>query len=161
VGHLVIVAIVGLLFLGQTQSDQDVYRSWSLPFWVSELLRTPTFSDKYELHFGVNPYYQRGDFDGDGATDVAVLIRERGTRKIGIVFVHRATRSRHVVGAGSAIGNGGDDFSWLGVWRVEPATALTEVRAFRAEVLFVEKPESASALLYWDGTRYRWVQRAD
>ena len=81
--------------------------------------------------------------------------------KVGIGFIHRTTKAVHVVGAGIPFGNGGDDFTWLGVWRVEDGLALMEVQDFRAEVLYVEKPESASGLIYWDGKRYQWVQRGD
>ena len=144
-----------------TEPDQTVYKTSSLPNWAGETLRAPAFSDKYDLHYGLNPYYLRGDFDGDGAADVAVLIRQRATQKTGIAFVHSASRRLHIVGAGSGLGNGGDDFSWLGAWRVESGAALKEVPRFRAEVLFVEKPEAAGALLYWNGKRYQWVQRGD
>jgi hypothetical protein len=159
--HFFMAAMLGWQLLGQNPSDQDTYRSWSLPAWVHEALARPAFAGTYQLHFGINPFYQRGDFDGDGATDIAVLVRHRSTGKTGIAFVHRTSKSWHVVGAGSPLDNGGDDFSWLGIWRVEPGARLTEVPGFRAEVLYVEKPESAGALLYWDGKRYRWVQRGD
>lgn len=158
---LAIAAITSLIVLLPTQSGDTSYSSWSLPVWVQRTLRAPAFSKKYELYFGVNPYYQRGDFDGDGAPDVAVLMRERSTKKVGIALVHATSRTWHVVGAGSSLGNGGDDWRWLGAWRVEPGTTLAEVPGFRAEVLFVEAPESASALVYWDGQRYRWVQRGN
>ena len=155
------VLLCAAQLLGGAPTDQDTYRLWSLPQWVQQALGEPAFSRTYELHFGVNPFYQRGDFDGDNAMDVAVLIRQRGTRKIGIAFVHQGSKRWHIVGAGSPLGNGGDDFSWLGVWRVEPGTALKERTGFRPEVLFVERPESASALLFWNGKQYEWVQRAD
>jgi hypothetical protein len=31
----------------------------------------------------------------------------------------------------------------------------------RGDALLVEKLESASAILYWDGTAYRWHQQGD
>ncbi len=137
-----------------------VYRGWNVPRWALEVLGAQ-FQAQYDWYDRVNPFYQRGDFDGDGQTDVALLIRHKVTRKVGIAFVHRATGVVHIVGAGTPLGNGGDDFTWLGVWRVEGGRALREVPGFRGEVLYVEKPESAGGLIYWDGSRYQWVQRGD
>ncbi len=144
----------------QARDPLAVYRGWNVPRWAIEVLGTQ-FQAQYEWYDRVNPFYQRGDFDGDGQTDLAVLIRHKATRKVGIAFVHRGTGTIHVVGAGTRLGNGGDDFTWLGVWRVDDGRALREVPGFRGEVLYVEKPESAGGLIYWDGSRYQWVQRGD
>jgi hypothetical protein len=144
----------------QARDPLAMYRGGNLPTWAVKALG-PQFQTQYEWYDRVNPFYQRGDFDGDGTTDVAILVRHRTTRKVGIAFVHRATGAVHVVGAGTSLGNGGDDFTWLGVWRVDDGAALREVPGFRSEVLYVEKPESAGGLIYWDGTKYQWVQRGD
>ncbi|MGE5230171.1 MAG: hypothetical protein ACM3NS_00420 [Deltaproteobacteria bacterium] len=109
----------------------------------------------------MNPFFQRGDFDGDGRPDLAFLVRQKATGKIGIAFVHRATLSVHVVGAGAALGSGGDDFRWLSVWRVEEGAVLLEVPDFRGEVLYLQTPEAAGALIYWDGTKYEWTPRGE
>ena len=98
---------------------------------------------------------------GDGQMDVALLIRHKVTRKVGIVFVHHATGAVYVVGAGTPLGNGGDDFSWLGAWHLDEGQALLKVPGARGEVLYVEKPESAGGLIYWDGRSYQWVQWGD
>jgi hypothetical protein len=144
----------------QGRDPLAVYRDWNVPRWALGALDAQ-FRAQYEWYDRVNPFYQRGDFDGDGQVDLALLIRHKTTRKVGIAFVHRASRAVHVVGAGTPLGNGGDDFGWLGVWRVDDGSALREVPGFRGEVLYVEKPESAGGLIYWDGTRYQWVQRGD
>jgi hypothetical protein len=119
--YLTLIAMAASVIAGYPQLRENTYAIRSLPVWVQAVLQTPSFSGKHELHFGVNPYYQRGDFDGDRSPDCAVLIRERSTKKIGVAFIHAASRKWHVVGAGSPLGNGSDDWSWLGVWRVEPA----------------------------------------
>ena len=51
-----------------------------------------------------------GDLNGDGEVDVAVLVKERETGKIGIAIVHGPSRRVTILGAGVGIGNGGDDF---------------------------------------------------
>lgn len=160
-----IIATAALILIVQSLSAQRPdplagYRDWNVPRWALGAMGAD-FRAQYDWHDRVNPFYQRGDFDGDGRADLALLIRHKTTRKVGIAFVHRASGAVHVVGAGTSLGNGGDDFSWLGVWRVDDGTALREVPGFRREVLYVEKPESAGGLVYWDGSKYRWVQRGD
>jgi hypothetical protein len=58
-----------------------------------------------------------------------------------------------MLGGGRAFGNGGDDFTWLDIWRAEPARGHDQ--------LFVEKSEPASGAITWDGRSYRWTQLAD
>src|SRR5438552_4607757 len=122
---------------GQAGDAFSAYRVRNVPPWALKALGAQ-FQTQYEWYDRVNPFYQRGDFDGDGQTDVALLIRHKVTRKVGIAFVHRATGVVHIVGAGTPLGNGVDDFTWLGVWRVEGGRALREVPGFRGEVLYVE-----------------------
>jgi len=144
----------------QGNDSVTVYGEWNIPRWVLGTLDRQ-FRAQFEWYDRVNPFFQRGDFDGDGQTDIALLIRQRATGKIGIAIVHRGRGTIHILGAGTPLGNGGDDFSWLGVWRVEDGRVLREIPAFRGEIIYVEKPEAAGGLIYWDGTHYQWVQRGD
>lgn len=144
----------------QGRDPLTVSGEWNVPRWVLGSL-SPQFRAHFELYDRMNPFFQRGDFDGDGQTDIALLIRQRATGKIGIAFVHRGTHTIQIVGAGTRLGNGGDDFSWLEIWRVEDGRVLREIPGFRGEVLYVEKPEAAGGLIYWDGSHYQWVQRGD
>jgi hypothetical protein len=159
---IVIIALTQVPTTLQAQSRDPLaeYRDWNVPSWVLEALGAQ-FRTQYEWYDFVNPFYQGGDFDGDGRADLALLIRHKATGRVGIAFVHRTTRAVHIVGAGTPLGNGGDNFTWLGAWHVEDGSELKEVPGFRAEVLYVEKPESASGLIYWDGCKYQWVQRGD
>jgi hypothetical protein len=52
--------------------------------------------------------------------DVAVLVKERSTGKLGIAIVHSPTGKVTILGAGIDIGNGGDDFEWMDSWQVTP-----------------------------------------
>jgi len=115
----------------------------------------------------MNPFYLEGDFNGDGALDVAVLIKERGTGKHGIAVVHGTIGKITILGAGIGIGNGGDDFDWMDSWQVYSKTHAahgageTSVPHLRGDALLVEKSESASALIYWNGEWYLWSQQGD
>jgi hypothetical protein len=122
---------------------------------------------KYDLSFDMSPCYLEGDFNGDGKVDVAVLVKERSTGKLGIAIVHGPTGKVTILGAGIGIGNGGDDFEWMDSWQVYSktraahASSETSVPHLRGDTLLVEKSEAASALIYLDGKRYVWSQQGD
>jgi len=138
-----------------------------LPNAVKNALTNGATGKKYEVSFRMNPSYLEGDLNGDGNMDVAVLIKERSTGKLGIAIVHGANGKVAILGAGVAIGNGGDDFEWMDSWRVYSKTrdahtsGETSVPRLRGDALLVEKSEAASALIYWNGKRYVWSQQGD
>jgi hypothetical protein len=138
-----------------------------LPGWAAARLEASEFTKEYVLSSRLDPARLAGDFDGDGALDVAALVARRDSGAQGIAFLHAGSSRAVVVGAGHAIGNGGDDFSWLDAWSLHPrgpvARGAGEAAAprLRGDAVLVEKLESASALLYWDGAAYRWYQQGD
>jgi hypothetical protein len=101
----------------------------------------------------MEPSFFAGDFNGDGRSDVALLIQERTTGKVGIAILERGKKQFKILGAGKTFGNGGDDFSWLDVWSMR--------HSGKADQLYVEKREAASAVIYWDGSKYIWQQEGD
>ena len=139
---------------GQDDHDASV-RAQNLPAEIRGRLESSPFGKRYEASFELNPFYLRGDFDGDGQPDVALLIRERTSGKVGIAFFRAAAAAPVVLGAGIEFGNGGDDFAWMEVWSVLPAEGGD------AEGLYVEKPEAASAVIAWDGRGFVWRQLGD
>lgn len=139
----------------------------NLPPWALSILEEKTVASVYTLSTRLNPYFLHGDFNGDGKLDLAVLIEATATKQQGIAILHAGERTAHVAGAGRAVGNGGADFRWLDAWSVfvkQPvplgATGKTSP-TLRGDALLVQKLESASALLYWDGAAYRWYQQGD
>jgi hypothetical protein len=72
-----------------------------------------------------------------------------------------------ILGAGSPLGSHGDDFSWMDVWSVysrgtvERGAVEEAPPRLRGDALLVEKSESASAILYWNGKTFRWYQQGD
>lgn len=157
---LIVLFVVGASAPFEAQAQAADALTLNVPHWALEVLDA-SFWTQYAWSGRVNPFFQRGDFDGDGQPDLALLVRQKASGKIGIVFVHRATHAVHVVGAGTPFGSGGDDFQWLKVWSVEEGTVLVEVPGHRGEVLYVETPEAAGAVIYWDGTQYQWTQRGE
>ena len=138
-----------------------------VPDAVKKALTNGSDGKEYDLSFRINPSYLEGDFNGDGKMDVAALVKERSTGKLGIAIVHNTTGKVTILGAGIGIGNGGDDFEWMDSWQVYSKThaghAATEttVPRLRGDALLVEKSEAASALIYWNGKRYVWSQQGD
>jgi hypothetical protein len=147
-----------------SQVSQAIAQHDDIPETVKRAIANGSLAKKYELSYRMNPFYLRGDFNGDGKADVAVLAKQRSTGKVGIAIINGATDKVTVVGAGNAIGNGGDDFEWMDSWRVYSkgnAASRASVPKLRGDALLVSKSEAASALIYWNGKRYVWLQQGD
>ena len=138
-----------------------------VPDAVEKALTKGSTGKKYDLSFRIRPSYLEGDFNGDGKLDVAVLVKERATGKLGIAIVHGTTGKVTILGAGIGIGNGGDNFEWMDSWQVyskkraSHAAGDGSVPNLSGDALLVEKSEAASALIYWNGKRYVWSQQGD
>jgi hypothetical protein len=138
-----------------------------VPDSIKKALTNGSAGKKYDLSSRMNPSYLEGDFNGDGKMDTAVLVKERSSGKFGIAIVHGTTGKVTILGAGIAIGNGGDDFEWMDSWQVYSRTHAahaageTSVPHLRGDALLMEKSEAASALIYWNGKRYVWSQQGD
>jgi len=129
-------------------------------------VRSSPVGNRVALDPWISPPFQEADFDGDGQLDLALLVRERNSRKSGIAIIHQGTKEIFVVGAGTELSNGGDDFSWMDSWRVvsgpvEQGATDERPPTLKGAALWVAKEESASALVYWTGVRYAWYQQGD
>ena len=162
------VAAVALLASGGASAREPTWQEQqNLPSWATPAFDDTRFASTYALSTRMNPYFLQGDFNGDGRLDVAVLIGHKTTAQQGIAVVHAGTPNAIVLGAGREIGNAGADFSWLDAWSlyerkaISPSARGKNSPALRGDALLVQKLESASALLYWDGAAYRWHQQGD
>lgn len=140
---------------------------WNSPAWVLDLVRDKQFDKKYRFVARLNPFYLRGDFNGDGQPDFAVLIQRLSDNKQGIAVFHYGENAIRVIGGGKSFGYGGDDFRWMDVWQVYPKGEVERgvgegpPPKLQGEALLVEKSESASALIYFDGQEYIWYHQGD
>jgi hypothetical protein len=137
-----------------------------IPEVINRGIANGFLAKEYEFSFHMSPFCLRGDFNGDGKADIAVLVKQRSTGKLGIAIINGATDKVTVVGAGNAIGNGGDDLEWMDSWQVyskgrAAQEAEESVPHLRGDALLVSKSEAASALIYWNGKRYAWFQQGD
>ena len=152
---------------GQLKYDRGVDQN--LPAIVLDRFESEKFLKSYDLCDKINPFYLRGDFDGDGIPDYAILVRSRTTKQVGIAIVRSGTKKIELLGAGGVNLQDGSvkDFAWMDVWLVERKHKLEPndwdkpVGQMVGEGIDVEKSESASALIYWNGKRYRWFQTGD
>jgi hypothetical protein len=143
---------------GETAHPHDI------PELIDRAITHGSLANEYELSFRVNPFHLRGDFNGDGKIDVAALVKQRSTGKVGIAIINGATDKVTILGAGTGIGNGGDDFEWMDSWEIYSKDRMageTDVPKLHGDALLVSKSEAASALIYWNGERYVWLQQGD
>jgi len=161
----------GFLILAQTSVAQDNYQesihAWNTPDWVKQIFVKKKLDKRYSFSYQLNPFYLRGDFNGDGKIDIAILIEEIKTGKKGIAVCHAGKDEVFILGAGNTIGNGGEDFKWMDIWEVYPKGLVHEgsdeatIPTLVGDALFVEKSESASGLIYWNRKSYAWYQQGD
>lgn len=128
----------------------------NLPRSVLKAFQTQNLNQQYTISAHLNPFYVRGDFNNDGNPDLAMLVKEKKSQKIGIAIYFSGKGTFEVVGAGKVIGNGGDNLDWVDTWYVEPKTTARQV-----ESLFVGKSESGGGLIYWNGQKFVWKQQGD
>lgn len=72
------------------------------PTQAKRALTNGSVGKKHDVSPRMNPFHLDGGFNGDGAMDVALLIKERATGKHGIAVVHGTTGKITIVGAALA-----------------------------------------------------------
>jgi hypothetical protein len=149
------------------QGRQNPPQSSAILESAAKLFKTTGLDRQYVFSSHLKPSHLSGDFDGDGKPDIAILVKQKSSGKIGIAVCHSSTNRVLFIGAGTEVGNGGDNFDWMDIWNVTPkATAARKVgkrtaSLIKGDALNVEKSESASALIYWNGKQYVWRQQGD
>ncbi len=122
----------------------------------------------YEILTDWNPYYLRGDFNGDGEMDVAVQVRDTSNREKGLVIVHSSLDTLHAIFR-STVGRGPiANASFIRVIRKG-----TEIRPFSEDrdkrvpfTLVGDALEASwrgpySGAFYWKDGAYRWITLSD
>lgn len=146
-----------LVFWATTaQAQVDEY---NLPVALRGCLQNEQRSDLV-LSDRMNPFFLRGDFNGDGNLDFAVLVSQRTTGKQGIAVCLAGERAPIVIGAGRAFAfEGGkqfDDLKSFDSWKIDDDSL--DRKPARAERIHLIAKERGSGLIYWNGKEFRWKQ---
>lgn len=144
------------------------------PDAIDSCLQNPVAKGHVVVDFKTNPYYLRGDFDGDGEPDYAVAIKGRKTRRNG-VLICTAKKYVFVLGADNPLSppfsNLPDD-NFVAPHRQVltkgeakalggfTTTAPNPPPVLKGEVIAMVWEDGIS-LIYWDGERFRWAAAAN
>ena len=167
----ILIFTIPTVIFGQANNENYkafVYRS-NLPDELFHFYDQRNIREIYEIRQDLNPFYLRGDFDGDQKQDYALSIVDRKTGKKGILIYHTGTQTHYIIGAGKPLsgGRGGDDYNWMEAWKVyvnkdvEIGAGEGTKITLKGEAILAIKLESASGIIYWTGKDYRWYQQGD
>ena len=160
--YLVITSLLPPIALGQVEG------MW-LPNLVYMHMKDPKgIRSIVEVEKKQNPFYLRGDFDGDNQPDYAVAVRDRKTKRLG-VFICTAKGKTFMLGANnpqkvSDLPN--DNFvssKWMVYTKQESAEVYNpdtgaHIISFppKGESIVMVFDEGATCLIYWDGEKFKW-----
>jgi hypothetical protein len=123
---------------------------------------------------GLPQQFLEADFSGDTKRDVAVWVERKDNGKKGILFFIDGVMDPMIVGAGTELGDAGDDFKWAGIWEIVDAK-FTEETTFSedgdvngSKPVTLERPaisireiEGSGGLIYFDGKIFTWIHQGD
>jgi hypothetical protein len=160
------LAAAFLVGVSATAAAHVMSAEWQLPNWAQPGWRALRESQPLELSLRINPFVWQGDFDGDNALDVAIMVKRISDGKEGIVVLWRNGTAPSVLGAGTIFGIG-DDFSWVDFWGVEERGSIQEGCNYAdtikldADGLIVSKAASTSGLIYFVDGKPQWQPQSD
>ena len=171
-----LMLVLLLSFPALSQLDYSRKVAWNLPDDAQKRLDEVKFFDYYQLSDGVNPFYVRGDLDGDGKPDYAILVTSKKTDNRFIVICRTGSkkieiltdRNKSIIFDAARPAPTDPNFNWMDAWQITPRRDLDENELnektpppMRGEGILAEKTESASVIIYWTGKGYHWYQMGD
>jgi hypothetical protein len=141
----------------------------ALPATVETCLQDQAVRGRIAVSLNVNPYYLRGDFDGDGKIDYAVAVKGTTSGKLR-VLICTGTKRVFLLGSegnGPAFSDMADDNFFAPSWMVYTRAEVNDltkytsnvpqaVPASRGEAIAMVWEDGIS-LIYWDGAKFRWA----
>ena len=164
-----LIALIAFALFGSHLRAQDIEQE-NIPQDVVQAVGTGHFAETYVLNGKMNPFYLRGDFDGDGKPDYALWIKAKAGGATGIAIWLSSRRKFIILGAGIPFrfaGSTESNFEDLNVWEVygkRPVERGVEDGPppnLIGEAILVGKSESGSGLIYWTGKAFRCYQQGD
>ena len=165
------LTILALFTLNQLNANAQ-----NLPLWFTCAFKQNHLDSKYTLSNSLTPANLQADFNGDSSQDVAVLISEKRTNKVGVLLMQNKGNQFFIFGAGHDFGNGSDNFNWVNHWSVyKNETAYKtnfnkktgdiiggkQIKLMRPAILFQNTEQESGGLIYWDGRKYIWIQQGE
>ncbi len=150
--------------IAQTPSEFNV------PEKIDLMLTTGPFAVAYSISGRINPFYLRGDFDGDGKPDCAILVTSKENQSRGIAIWLSSQKRIIVLGAGKPFKVSGQfisDLNFIDFWQVyekkpvEQAPEAGPPPHLIGEAILAGKSEAADGLIYWTGKQFAWYQQGD
>lgn len=142
-------------------SPQATVSEYNVPKSVDKCIKS--IGATYNISGRINPFYLRGDFDGDGKPDYVVLIKSKNQN--GVAICRSGSQVAVVLGAGIEFHKMKDlRFDAWQVYSKSPVEqGVGEGRPPRllGEAILLTWEDSASALIYWNGRRFGWYQQGD
>jgi hypothetical protein len=144
------------------------------PEAIENCLQNSAVKGRFVVNLKTNPYYLRGDFDGDGEPDYALSIKGKKTMRNG-VLICTARKQVIVLGADKPLSPPfsnmpGDNFvapHWQVLTREETkalgkfaTTVPNPLPALKGETIAMIWEDGIS-LIYWDGERFCWAGAAN
>ncbi|TYZ06022.1 hypothetical protein FY528_19870 [Hymenobacter lutimineralis] len=142
--------------------------AWAQAQWQQQKLEQ-TSSRRNYLHGA----FLQADFNGDGKVDIAIPAARRTTGSQGVIIFHQGLPTPFIIGTTS---NPADELpkgnlAWANQWRLFTKQETYEVYLDKQETLR-ERPITLrypaiefsdgekGGVLYWTGTRYRWLYQS-
>ena len=161
--------ILSLFILAASCTAQDV-ETENIPDEVLPIVETGRFAESFAVNGGMNPFYLRGDFDGDHKPDYAMWTKAKNSGQVGIAVWLSSKKDVVILGAGRSFLLAGatvTSLNSINFWKVfqrgpvEQGVATQKPPRLVGDAILAGKRESASGLLYWTGTRFVWYQQGD
>lgn len=142
----------------------------NIPNEILEAVELGQFAETYVIDTSLNPFYLRGDFDGDGKIDYALRIKSKANNSSGIAIWLSSVRKFTVLGSGTPFKVANSQVSnldFLNTWQVygrrpvERGVAAGPPPRLVGEAILAGKRGSASGLIYWNGKSFVWYQQGD
>jgi|GEM_PF-5580291 len=144
--------------------------SFLLPLKVEKCLEENTIKGRVDVLTTQNPYFVRGDFDGDTQPDYAVAVRWKNTQRNSLLICTRKGKPV-ILGtddtSAKQFSDKPDDNFMSSNWDVFTKEEAQTVRKYNSKGISVPvahpKGESIAmiwedgiCLIYWDGSHYKW-----
>jgi hypothetical protein len=141
------------------KTDQSIIDATNVPADLQALGDKAGIWTDHPIDFSINPFYLRGDFDGDKRADYVVGVKGPADQDIRLVVLR---------GKGKPV--------WLddaeipardGWWVVDKKTKIGMGAAggkppkLKGDAIMVIKAESSSAILYWKKTKFATYWQGD